>query len=192
MNHYNGIIHFGQSTKFYDANQIYREDTLEILVWQRITANWCSRWKVLTEIKKTIDWISDLGFEMRNIITAAAFTLDRDQLLGWDPGEPRWDPGGTRWAKVGPRWTQVGPRWGPGGPRWDQIVKPNFQSKWHPFGLAVARNLHSKAFTSLFYDLCLKLGGLLQKILGSILMFVETANTQVGWFLWSAQFVVFI
>jgi hypothetical protein len=55
---------------------------------------------------------------------------------------------------------------------WDQSVKPNFQSKLHPFGLAVARNLHSKAFLHRF-SMCLKLGGLLQEILGSIL----TANT---------------
>jgi len=53
--------------------------------------------------------IGFLTWGLRNIITAAAFTLKRDQPL-------------------------------------------NFQSKRHPFGLAVARNLHSKAFTSLFYD----------------------------------------
>jgi hypothetical protein len=55
---------------------------------------------------------------------------------------------------------------------------PNFQSKLHPFGLAVARNLHSKAFLHRFSMI-----KVLQEILGSILTFVETANTQDGWFL---------
>jgi len=59
--------------------------------------------------------------------------------------------------------------------------RPNFQSKWHPFGLAVAKNLHSKAFSM---TVCLKFGGVLQKKTGgSNLAFVETANnTQDGWF----------
>lgn len=65
-----------------------------------------------------------------------------------------------------------------------RLVRTNFQPKWFHFGLAVARNLHSKAFTLLLHDHMLKVGTSFAKNTGIYLDFVETANTQDGWYLW--------